>query len=126
MERFQMSAQAEVCSRCHVLPAMTICEICRELKDMVKLCGDCFAPHYRLQHNYDPNTGEQLNGNKRPKKDPRIPFKFEDKFTVITTEPSYLSNSNKTLILKTPKSKGKLRKAVDKQIEQDWIRANLK
>lgn len=110
-------SQVEVCSRCHQRPANVVCTICAGMGDNVKLCSGCFSPHYRLMHNYDPNTGEKL----KPEKDPRIPFKFEEKFTVIVSTPA----PKNVIILNTPKGKGKLRKAVDRQIMQEWIKKNL-
>ncbi len=48
-----------VCSRCREKEAMTQCEMCLEKGNVVKLCGDCFGPHYRMAHGVLANPEEE-------------------------------------------------------------------
>ncbi len=38
---------------------MTECQICLDLGDVVKLCHECFGPHYRLMHRIATNPEEE-------------------------------------------------------------------
>lgn len=115
---------------------MTECQICLDLSDVVKLCGECFGPHYRLMHRIatnpeeekklaDEQAFEKATGQKLPKMAREAPLhSTKTRPTFLEMHPNVRDwrPGGMAVWKKNDKRRGKSKREADMEIVQAFIR----